>query len=53
MLAHVGKSDIMTDKGKLELWRYQMKDIQMIDKETVFNYRVSGAVNKNNKIMLN
>ena len=30
-----------------------MKDIQIIDNGTVFNYRVSGAVIKNNKIMLN
>ncbi|MBQ4059066.1 MAG: NUDIX domain-containing protein [Lachnospiraceae bacterium] len=30
-----------------------MKDIQIIDNETVFNYRVSGAVIKDNKILLN
>lgn len=30
-----------------------MKDIQIIDSETVFNYRVSGVVIKDNKIMLN
>lgn len=30
-----------------------MKDIQLIDNGTAFNYRVSGAVIKNNKIMLN
>lgn len=30
-----------------------MKDIQIIDNKTVFNYRVSGAVIKDNKILLN
>lgn len=30
-----------------------MKDIQIIDNETVFNYRVSGVVIKDNKILLN
>lgn len=30
-----------------------MRDIQIIDNETVFNYRVSGAVIKDNKILLN
>ena len=30
-----------------------MKDIQIISNGTAFNYRVSGAVIKNNKIMLN
>lgn len=30
-----------------------MKDIQIIDSEMAFNYRVSGAVIKKNKIMLN
>ena len=30
-----------------------MKDVQIIDNTTAFNFRVSGAVIKNNKIMLN
>lgn len=30
-----------------------MRDIQIIDNETAFNYRVSGAVIKDNKILLN
>lgn len=30
-----------------------MRDIQFIDNETAFNYRVCGAVIKNNKILLN
>mgnify|MGYP003443741307 FL=1 len=30
-----------------------MKDIQLIDDGTAFNFRVTGAVTKENKIMLN
>jgi ADP-ribose pyrophosphatase YjhB (NUDIX family) len=30
-----------------------MREVQIIDNETVFNYRVSGAVVKDNKILLN
>ncbi len=30
-----------------------MRDIQFIDNETAFNYRICGVVVKNNKILLN
>lgn len=40
-----------SDKSNLR--RYKMNDIQIIDDVTAFNYRVSGAVIKDNKVMLN